>query len=139
MKPAAVALDFGDSEGSPPRTSSDFEEISYPYRHQQVHQQAYPSSAREDTELPLHYMTEDTARRRVPRIPTVVDEKESPARPFDQYDDDEGKDVYNKLRPPVNRIGSGKLRYAPPPPPTTMVRMAGHRRHCHVAHHTVIL
>ena len=75
--PAAIAVDFERE----PRSSSDYEEI-------------------QAQELPLHYMNEDKARRRVPKGPSSIgypSTDDIAAR--DAYDDDEGKDVYNKARP----------------------------------------
>jgi dolichyl-phosphate-mannose-protein mannosyltransferase len=40
-----------------PRSSSDFEEVPYPPSHW--------ASSRQEEELPLHYINEDKARRRV--------------------------------------------------------------------------
>lgn len=114
MRPSAVAVDFGSEPDSPPRSSSDFEEISYP-------QNRWPASRKEE-ELPLHFMTEETARRRVPKGaggPPAYEFSEK-QQLMDEYDD-EGKDVYKKARGPANHIGSGRPRQAPLPPPTSIV------------------
>lgn len=76
----------------------------------------------------MHYMSEETARRRVLRGPSgngpqaepsqVVSEKE-----YEIYDD-EGKDVYAKMKDMRSPLGSGRLRRPPPPPPTTVVRVS---------------
>jgi dolichyl-phosphate-mannose-protein mannosyltransferase len=108
MKPPQIAIDFGTPPGSPTRTSDDFERVPYPPEH-------HKSQLAE--ELPLHYMNEDKARRRaVGRGGVEVDGQK------DYYDDD-GKDVYAKLRPGKGHLGSGRLRRAPLPPPTTIVRV----------------
>ena len=122
MRPSQVVIHVGTPPEQSPRSSSDFEEISYP-----VHQSpSWARSAREE-ELPLHYMSEETARRRVLRGPSgngpqpepsqVVSEKE-----YEIYDD-EGKDVYAKMKDMRSPLGSGRLRRPPPPPPTTVVRV----------------
>jgi dolichyl-phosphate-mannose-protein mannosyltransferase len=114
MRPPAVTLDFGLPPDSSNRTSSDFEEILHPNNHW--------SYAPPPEELPLHYMNEDKARRRVPRGPGVSpsygDEKDAV---FDYTDSDgEGKDVYNKARAARNRVGSGRVMQHPLPPPTSI-------------------
>ncbi|KAF8889886.1 glycosyltransferase family 39 protein [Infundibulicybe gibba] len=111
MKPSAVAVDFGaDPE---PRSSSEFEEIPYPSNHWVPPQQ--------EEELPLHYMSEEKARRRVVRGPSGNEDLfEKHQYPPHNYDDDEGKDVYNKIRPVKPFVGSGRPRQAPPPPPTSI-------------------
>lgn len=122
MRPSQVVIHVGTPPEQSPRTSSDFEEISYP-----VHQSpSWARSAREE-ELPLHYMNEETARRRVfrgssgngplPEPSQAVSEKE-----YEIYDD-EGKDVYAKMKDMRSPLGSGRLRRPPPPPPTTVVRV----------------
>lgn len=118
MKPSAVAVDFGTPDlDSPPRTSFDFEEVPYPADHW---------SSRRQEELPLHYMQEEKARRRVVRgpgglgggLPTSEQEH------YDEYDDNEGKDVYHKTRYIQGRLGSGRLPQHPLPPPTSIVSLA---------------
>ena len=97
--PAAIAVDFERE----PRSSSDYEEI-------------------QAQELPLHYMNEDKARRRVPKGPSSIgypSTDDIAAR--DAYDDDEGKDVYNKARP-IPRLSSGRNRPIHQPPATSIVR-----------------
>ncbi|KAI4520845.1 glycosyltransferase family 39 protein [Schizophyllum commune Loenen D] len=95
--PAAIAVDFERE----PRSSSDYEEI-------------------QAQELPLHYMNEDKARRRVPKGPSSIGypgTDDIAAR--DAYDDDEGKDVYNKARP-IPRLSSGRNRPIHQPPATSI-------------------
>lgn len=127
MKPSQVALDLGPPFDDDPRSSDDFEEIPHP-----ASQNAYwsqPSTTRaRDEELPLHYMSEEKARRRVTRGPGgnggggfagQVSEK---SLDYDAYDD-EGKDVYSKMKASnLGPISSGRPRRPPPPPPTTIVR-----------------
>lgn len=113
VRPTEVAIDIGSSPDSPTRISSDFEEIPYPPNHR--------ATRIPQDDLPLHYMTEDTARRRVPRGPGVDEKDAFYGRPEAYYDDGEGKDVYSKLRPKA-RVGSGRLHRPPPPPPTSVVR-----------------
>ncbi|TRM61270.1 glycosyltransferase family 39 protein [Schizophyllum amplum] len=94
--PAAIAVDFERE----PRSSSEYEEI----QHQ---------------ELPLHYMNEDKARRRVPKGPSSIGYPSPESAARDAYDDDEGKDVYNKVRP-LPRLGSGRNRPMHQPPATSI-------------------
>lgn len=115
MRPSEVAVDFGapDSD-NPSRSSSEFEEIQYPSNHW--------ATSRTEGELPLHYMSEDKARRRVVRSGEGAGIYDAPEKlPYQGYDD-EGKDVYNKPRPIHNRIGSGRLPQPPAPPATSIVR-----------------
>lgn len=72
-------------------------------------------------------MSQEQARRRVTRGPggngetgfTQFDEKEG----LDYYsNDDEGKDVYSKMKTARGPVSSGRPRRPPPPPPTTVVR-----------------
>jgi hypothetical protein len=74
----------------------------------------YPSQG-----LPLHYMSEDKTRRRV-KATTVYDQQDKEPYYGDYYDD-EGKDVYSKLRPKSSRLSSGRLPQPPLPPPTSVV------------------
>ena len=119
MKPSEIAITVDSLPPSP--TSSDYEKIDYP---------GYPSShtatdwaaRRREEELPLHYMTEETARRRVARghghptaEDTYADEKNWQA-------DDQGKDVYAKASSSIRYGAGGRVRRAPPPPPTSIVR-----------------
>lgn len=115
MKPPQVAIDFGSPSDSHSVSSDEFEQVSYPPDHYLVQQQTQ--------DLPLHYMTEETARRRVVRG----------GEPLLGHDggvaelyDDEGKDVYSKSRSGKGRVSSGRQRQPPPPPPTTVVRLFHH-------------
>ncbi|KAJ7716821.1 glycosyltransferase family 39 protein [Mycena maculata] len=112
MRPpaGAVAVDFGPSDhDTPTRTSDDFEQVPYPPSHW--------SASHQEEELPLYSMNEEKARRRVP--------KHAGPQPFasdldrDGYDD-EGKDVYNKPRSFKAYQSSGRPRYPPTPPPTSI-------------------
>lgn len=121
--PDSISLDFGTPEVSP-RTSSDFEEIPYPQYTQASHhhQTGWAAQPRREEELPLHYMNEETARRRVhasrgPASTGFYDEKQ------DQYDDD-GKDVYAKIKASRIPVSSGRPRRPPAPPATSIVRIA---------------
>ena len=123
MTPSQVEINFGTPPGTTPRTSSDFEEIPYPFQHTQPHPWATSATQREET-LPLHYMAEDTsARRRIARGPgssggfMSEDEQEKQTR----YDDD-GKDVYSKQRLATGRVNSGRIHKPYSPPPTSIVR-----------------
>jgi dolichyl-phosphate-mannose-protein mannosyltransferase len=115
MRPPAITVDFGapDSD-TPTRSSSEFEEISYPPNHNW-------SASHNEEELPLHYMTEEKARRRVVRGPGTAGVFGSATDGVYGDYDDEGKDVYNKPRHVQNRIGSGRLPQPLSPPPTTIV------------------
>lgn len=69
-------------------------------------------------------MQEEKARRRVVRGPGpggLGDIPMSEKEHYDNYDDDEGKDVYNKSRQIQGRLASGRLPQYPQPPPTTIV------------------
>lgn len=119
MRPPAITVDFGASESdTQTRSSSEFEEIPYPSNHN------WSASQNED-ELPLHYMTEEKARRRVVRGSGSASVFGQANDGFGYADyDDEGKDVYNKHRHVQNRIGSGRLPQPLVPPPTTIVRLS---------------
>jgi dolichyl-phosphate-mannose-protein mannosyltransferase len=108
MQPPQIAIDFGTPPTTPPRTSSDeFERVPYPPDH---------SKSQQQEELPLHYMSEDKARRRVGgRGGAQLSGREE----YYDYDDD-GKDVYAKLKSTKGTVGSGRPRRGPPPPPTTI-------------------
>ncbi|TFY64691.1 hypothetical protein EVJ58_g2453 [Rhodofomes roseus] len=119
MRPSQVVIHVGTPPERSPRSSSDFEEIQYPINQS-------PSwatrSAREE-ELPLHYMSEETARRRVLRGPSGNGVHHEPSQTSEkEYEiyDDEGKDVYAKMKDMRSPLGSGRLRRPPPPPPTTV-------------------
>lgn len=66
-------------------------------------------------------MSEEKARRRVRGAGDSGDFQGGGNDIAMEYDD-EGKDVYAKLRPRKGRVGSGRLRRPPPPPPTNIVR-----------------
>lgn len=124
MKPPQVEINFGTPPGTSPRTSSDFEEIPYPFQHTQPQSSWATSTTQHEETLPLHYMAEDTsARRRIARGPGSSggfmsgDEQEKESR----YDD-EGKDVYSKQRLATARVNSGRILKPYSPPPTSIVR-----------------
>ncbi|KAJ7086024.1 glycosyltransferase family 39 protein [Mycena belliarum] len=110
MRPTGpVTIDFGPSDrDSPPRTSDDFEQVPYPPSHW--------SASRQEEELPLYSMSEEKARRRVPKASGATYASD-PDR--DIYDD-EGKDVYSKPRAFKTYQGSGRPRYPTAPPPTSI-------------------
>lgn len=118
----SISLNFGTPEVSP-RTSSEFEEIHYPHHTSTTaaHTSSWPAASREKEELPLHYMNEETARRRVRVTPGGNGVYDTHAEVQDEYDD-EGKDVYAKMRTAKVPVSSGRPRRPPPPPPTTIVR-----------------
>lgn len=124
MRPPQVTVNFGTPpEGSTPRTSSEFEEVQYPTA--DTANWTSVSRSREE-ELPLHYMNEDKARRRVPRGPgsngTFASLGDGPEVEYDDYDDG-GKEVYSKMKATArSTLGSGRIRRPPPPPPTSIVR-----------------
>ncbi|GBE81826.1 Dolichyl-phosphate-mannose--protein mannosyltransferase 2 [Sparassis crispa] len=119
MRPAEVTLDLGAPPDYSPRTSSDFEEVQYPL----LDDTPWPKSARREEELPLHYMTEEKTRRRVPRplveVPSYGGQDEDTGMGYEMYDD-EGKDVYSKMKM-KSPLGSGRLRRPPPTPPTNIL------------------
>ena len=94
-----------------PDTPLEFEDTQYLNHHWQ------PVNPEE--ELPLHYMSEEKARRRIKASTgSILGEQEK--EHYGDYYDDQGKDVYNKIRPKSSR-SSG--RPPPPllPPPTSIV------------------
>ncbi|TFK19151.1 dolichyl-phosphate-mannose-protein mannosyltransferase [Coprinopsis marcescibilis] len=127
MQPSAIAVDIDSSDAA-----SDFEEVPYPAEYySNTTRQAY----RAEEELPLHYMSEEKARRRVVQRGGGhgedgpyegsgahggggVAEKEALFE-YQEYDD-AGKDVYNKVRTIQPRIASGRLPAQPLPPPTSV-------------------
>ena len=111
MRPSEVTLNFGTPQDSP-RTSSDFEEIPYPHH--------WSSSQGQSEELPLHYMSEETTRRRVHQHPEHQHLQQGPLGYLEH--DDGGKDVYAKMRQSHGGLGGGRPRRLPPPPPTSVVR-----------------
>jgi len=117
--PAEVAVDFGTTD---PDASFDFEHVPYPTNHHH-----HWSLSNREEELPLHYMSEEKARRRVVKGPTGPagmggeDHAHSQKEHYGDYYDDQGKDVYNKIRPGNARLGSGRLPQRPLPPPTSLV------------------
>ena len=117
MRPSEVTLNFGTPQDSP-RTSSDFEEIHYPHH--------WASSQGQPEELPLHYMSEETTRRRVHQHPEHQYSQQGQVGhadyPVDPGYDDGGKDVYAKMRQSHGGLGGGRPRRLPPPPPTSVVR-----------------
>lgn len=110
MRPPQVALNLGTPPGSPPRTSSEFEEVPYPSSHW--------SSSQPEEELPLHYMTEETARRRVKGPPAGNGADDMKVEPM--YSD-EGKDVYSKMKPLKGPTLGGRLQRPAPAPATSLV------------------
>lgn len=115
MRPSEVTLNFGTPQDSP-RTSSDFEEIHYPHH--------WASSQGQPEELPLHYMSEETTRRRVHQHPEHQYSQQGQVGhadyPVDPGYDDGGKDVYAKMRQSHGGLGGGRPRRLPPPPPTSV-------------------
>lgn len=111
MSPSA-AFNFGTSDPDP---SFELKHIPYSSQH-------WPSINR-DEELPLHYMSEEKARRRVKVASGSMlgeyDQQEKER--YSEYYDDEGKDVYSKIRPKGSHLGSGRLPRPPLPPPTSVV------------------
>lgn len=122
MKTPQVEINFGTPPGRSPRTSSDFEEISYPFQHTQPHPWTIPTTQHEET-LPLHHMAEDTsARRRIARGPGSSGGFMSGDEQEESRYDDEGKDVYSKQRLATGRVASGRIHKPYSPPPTSIVR-----------------
>ena len=71
-------------------------------------------------------MSEEKARRRVVRVPAGPagmggEHYAHATEHYGDYYDDQGKDVYNKVRPGNVRLGSGRLPQRPLPPPTSLV------------------
>jgi dolichyl-phosphate-mannose-protein mannosyltransferase len=107
---AGLALDLGTPPASP-NSSDEFEQVSYP-THWASH----------DEHLPLHYMSEDKARRRVLRGPTGGPMPPGGQQNIYDVDDDQGKDVYAKLKAARGyMVGSGRITRPPPPPPASLV------------------
>lgn len=132
MKPAAIALDFGTTDPDPTFTEYEHDSYADSYTTTTTTHHHWPSRDRDEEQLPLYTnaMTEEKARRRVKgpaHSPGVgaeeydrghVLEKET----YGEYYDDEGKDVYNKIRPAAARLGSGRPPQPLLPPPTSLVR-----------------
>jgi dolichyl-phosphate-mannose-protein mannosyltransferase len=126
LRPAGdVAIHIGRSS-----SSDDFEEIQHPNTTTSW-QRNQDLADEQQQHLPLHYsaMSEEKARRRVVNAaPATRDDGNEKVTAStangkeDYYDDDEGKDVYAKLRPKY-RVGSGRVAKPPPPPPTSLVRL----------------
>lgn len=118
-RPSQVALNLGYSPpGSPTRTSSEYEEVNYPennYASQQPHW-----SSQQEEELPLHYMNEETAARRRVRAGGAAGNGMDDLKPEISYGD-EGKDVYNKMRPMKGPTLGGRPQRPAPPPATSLV------------------
>ena len=112
MKPSAVAVDIQ----SDPELAAEYNPISYP------NTKLHWSDQHE--QLPLHYMSEDTARRRVKVSAHEVYGVQVPNETYGEYNDG-GKDVYNKVRR-TTTIGSGRLPQPPLPPPTSVVSLLTH-------------
>ncbi|KAF9045749.1 glycosyltransferase family 39 protein [Hymenopellis radicata] len=100
----AVVLNFGASDPDSP-LSSDFEEVSY------------PSSTTQAEQLPLYHMEEKARHRRTKGTNVEGDAFNIPDI---MLQDDEGKDVYHKLRQARTGMGGGRARQAPLPPPTSI-------------------
>ena len=133
MRPTGqVALDLGPPFEDGARSSSDFEEIPHPTSHNAYWPQQPPAHAAPREQLPLHYMSEEKARRRVVRGPGG-DEGEFAATSekgldYDAFDD-EGKDVYSKMKAAKGPISSGRPR-RPPPTSAPFPRSASAARAC---------
>ena len=108
---SSSAFNFGTSD---PDAPFEFEDIPYPSHHW--------SAVNREEELPLHYMSEEKARRRV-KAPAGPMLDPQGKEPYGEYYDDEGKDVYNKMRPKNSRLSSGRLPQPPLPPPTSVVNL----------------
>lgn len=113
MRPSEVALNLGTPPGSPTRTSSEFEEVNYPSSHW--------SSQQQEEELPLHYMTEETARRRIKAGAAASNVTDGNFGGPGYGYDDEGKDVYNKMKPVKGPTLGGRPQRPAPPPATNLV------------------
>lgn len=111
MKPSAIAVDFGTNAPDPP---SQFE-AHYPPNDW--------TSIDRDEDLPLHYMSEEKARRRVkgPSGTAPGEYEYAEKSRYTDYYDDEGKDVYNKPRAHAAHMGGGRPPQPPLPPPTSLV------------------
>ena len=130
QRPSQVALNLGYSPPpSPTRTSSEYEEVNYP----ESNLASSHWSSQHEEELPLHYMTEETARRRV-KAGGVPGVGLGDVKPEYSYND-EGKDVYSKMRPMKGPTLGGRPQRPPPPPPTNLVRLRPYElagpHHCH--------
>lgn len=121
MKPAQVALNLGTPPGSPPRTSSDFEEVAYP----QPSPPSHWAPTKEDGELPLHYMNEDSTRRRVRGVGSTDYGENANVHELEPLNADEGKDVYNKMSAMRGASFGGRPRRPVHPPPSSIVSNVG--------------
>ena len=93
---------------------------SFEFEHNPYHSH-HRSSVNREEGLPLHYMSEDKTRRRVKATTVSVYDQQEKEPYYGDYYDDEGKDVYSKLRPKSSRLSSGRLPQLPLPPPTSVV------------------
>ena len=93
---------------------------SFEFEHNPYHSH-HRSSVNREEGLPLHYMSEDKTRRRVKATTVSVFDQQEKESYYGDYYDDEGKDVYSKLRPKSSRLSSGRLPQLPLPPPTSIV------------------
>lgn len=118
MKSDQVALNLGTPPGSPPRTSSEFEEVAYP----QPSPPSHWAATKQDAELPLHYMSEESARRRVRGQVGTEYGDHAEAHELEPLNDDEGKDVYNKIGATRPATYGGRPRKPVHPPPSSLVR-----------------
>ena len=107
---SSSAFNLGTSD---PDSPFEFEHIPYPSQHW--------SSVNPEEGLPLHYMSEDKTRRRVKASTVSTYDQQEKEPYYADYYDDEGKDVYSKLRPKSSRLSSGRIPQPPLPPPTSVV------------------
>lgn len=107
---SSSAFNLGTSD---PDSPFEFEHIPYPSQHW--------SSVNPEEGLPLHYMSEDKTRRRVKASTVSTYDQQEKEPYYADYYDDEGKDVYSKLRPKSSRLSSGRMPQPPLPPPTSVV------------------
>ena len=107
---SSSAFNLGTSD---PDAPFEFEHNLYPSQHW--------SSANREEGLPLHYMSEDQTRRRVKASSVSTYDQQEKEPYYADYYDDEGKDVYSKIRPKSSRLTSGRPPQPPLPPPTSVV------------------
>ncbi|KIJ44250.1 glycosyltransferase family 39 protein [Sphaerobolus stellatus SS14] len=120
-KPADIALDLGTPPGSG-RTSEEYEQVAYP-AHSTANESFWgpPRQQAAEEELPLHYMNDERARRRVkPGAPTS---RENGDQQYEEAYHDEKGLLGDKARPVhIPRVSKNIRRNPPATNPTEFIQ-----------------